>query len=223
MDKINEMSNAFQTSKRLNVYRKLGWHRYDPVGVEQIISRYDVISILSLRDKSTTEKMCVTSKIQKIQMVTEKWFVLMINRIRRIQMFIEQRFAEEASDPVGVEQIISRYDVISILSLRDKSVTEKMCVTSKIQKIKMVSEKWFVQIINEIRSAQMFVKKRFARILKRIRRIQMFIEQRFAGVSYDPIGVAQNISRHDVINILSLRDKSVTDKFILSTSKTGRL
>lgn len=51
MDKMNEMNNAFQTSKRSNVYRKLEWQKYDPVGVEQNISRYNAINILSLRDK----------------------------------------------------------------------------------------------------------------------------------------------------------------------------
>lgn len=122
MHKMNEMSNVFQTSKRSNVYRKSGWHRYDPVGVAQIISRHDVISILSLRDKSATEKMCVTNKIQKIQMVMERWFVLMVDRIRRIQIFIEQRFAGVSYDPVGVVQIISRYDAINILSLRNKFI-----------------------------------------------------------------------------------------------------
>lgn len=62
MSKENEMNNAFQTSKRSNVYRKLEWQKYDPVGVEQNISRHDAINILSLRDKFILS----TNKIEKL-------------------------------------------------------------------------------------------------------------------------------------------------------------
>ena len=80
--------------------------------------------------------MCATNKIRRIQLVAKRRFALMVDRIRGIQMVIEQRFAEVTYDPVGVEQIISRYDAINILSLRDELATEKFILsTNKIEKL----------------------------------------------------------------------------------------